>query len=215
MAIELRLEQPTDYHETENVTREAFWNHYSPGCNEHYLLHIMRACPAFVPELDVVAIEDDRIIGNVVYLKTIIKGDDGEDYAVLGLGPISVLPECQGMGVGGRLIAYTKNLAGAMGCRAIFLYGDPDYYSRQGFAPAERFGIRTEDDMYAAAHQACELYPDALAGIRGRYLEDAIYTVDEAATQKFDQAFPVKEKVCGTPSQEKFDRVVAMRKKAF
>ena len=52
MDIKLRIEQSSDYHETENITREAFWNHYSPGCDEHYLLHIMRNHPKFVPELD-------------------------------------------------------------------------------------------------------------------------------------------------------------------
>ena len=49
MTIKLRTEQPADYAETEHVTREAFWNHYSPGCNEHYLLHIMRGSPSFIP----------------------------------------------------------------------------------------------------------------------------------------------------------------------
>ena len=82
MDIELRREQSSDYSETENVTREAFWNHYSPACNEHYLLHIMRDCPAFVPELDVVAVCDDKIVGNVVYMKSVIRADNGNSYYV-------------------------------------------------------------------------------------------------------------------------------------
>ena len=63
MTIKLRTEQPADYAETEHVTREAFWNHYSPGCNEHYLLHIMRGSPSFIPELDVVAVHGGRSSG--------------------------------------------------------------------------------------------------------------------------------------------------------
>lgn len=63
MNIELRTEQVSDYKETEFVTREAFWNHYSPGCNEHYLLHIMRDSPNFVKELDFVALCDGKIVG--------------------------------------------------------------------------------------------------------------------------------------------------------
>ena len=106
MYIELRLEQPSDYQETENVTREAFWNLHSPGCDEHYLLHIMRDCPAFVPELDVVAAYGGKIVGNIVYAKAVIKADNGNEYEVLGLGPISVLPEYQGKGIGGRLIEH-------------------------------------------------------------------------------------------------------------
>ena len=65
MEIKLRPETPADYREAENVTREAFWNHFAPGCNEHYLLHVMRGSPAFVPELDFVAELDGRIVGLV------------------------------------------------------------------------------------------------------------------------------------------------------
>ena len=81
----MRTEQPADYRETENVTREAFWNLYSPGCCEHYLLHVMRDSPAFVPELDLVAERDGRIVGNVVSLRAVLHGDDGTDCEVLSL----------------------------------------------------------------------------------------------------------------------------------
>ena len=69
MEIELRNERFSDYPETENVVREAFWNRYSPGCYEHYLIHIMRYSRAFVSQLDFVAVFDDKIVGNIVFLK--------------------------------------------------------------------------------------------------------------------------------------------------
>ena len=170
--LKLRTEQPADYRETENVTREAFWNLYSPGCCEHFLLHVMRDSPAFVPELDLVAERDGRIVGNVVSLRAVLHGDDGTDCEVLSLGPISVLPECQRQGIGGRLISRTRELARELGFRALLLCGDPDYYLYQGFVPAEMLGIRTADNMYAMALHVCELYDGALSGIRGRYVED-------------------------------------------
>ena len=55
MDIELRLEKPSDYTETENVIREAFWNVYAPGCTEHYLVHVMRSSENFARELAFVA----------------------------------------------------------------------------------------------------------------------------------------------------------------
>ena len=100
MEIELRNERFSDYPETENVVREAFWNRYSPGCCEHYLIHIMRYSRAFVPQLDFVAVFDDKIVGNIVFLKSVIQADTGKEYEVLSLGPISVLPEYQNMGIG-------------------------------------------------------------------------------------------------------------------
>ena len=162
--LKLRTEQPADYRETENVTREAFWNLYSPGCCEHYLLHVMRDSPAFVPELDLVAERDGRIVGNVVSLRAVLHGDDGTVCEVLSLGPISVLPECQRQGIGGRLISRTRELARELGFRALLLCGDPDYYLYQGFVPAEMLGIRTADNMYAMALHVCELYDGALSG---------------------------------------------------
>ena len=214
MNITLRLEQPSDYRETENITREAFWNHHSPGCDEHYLLHIMRDSPAFLPKLDFVAVCGSKIVGNAVYCKSVIKADDGTEYEAVGLGPISVLPEYQKKGIGGRLIEHTKQIACQIGYHAIFLYGNPDYYSRHGFIAAEEVGIRTSDNMYAAALQVCELREQALSGINGRYFEDGIYEVDKTAAEEFDKGFPAKEKAGGTDSQKRFLEIVAMRRKA-
>lgn len=214
MNVILRTEQPSDYRETENVTREAFWNQYAPGCNEHYLLHIMRGSPAFLPELDIVAVYNGKIVGNIVYAKAVVKADDGNEYEVLGLGPISVFPGYQNKGIGGRMIEYTKKIARETGYRAIFLYGDPGYYSRQGFIAAEKFNIRTADNMYAAALQVYELHENALSGIKGRYFEDKIYEVDETAAADFDKTFPAKERIAGTASQKRFLEVAAMRRKA-
>ncbi len=212
--LKLRTEQPADYRETENVTREAFWNLYSPGCCEHYLLHVMRDSPAFVPELDLVAERDGRIVGNVVSLRAVLHGDDGTVCEVLSLGPISVLPECQRQGIGGRLISWTRELARELGFRALLLCGDPDYYLYQGFVPAEMLGIRTADNMYAMALHVCELYDGALSGIRGRYVEDSIYDIDPSAAEAFDREFPAKGKVVGTESQRRFDEIVVVRRPA-
>ena len=212
MDIQIRLERPTDYRETEHVVREAFWNHYSPGCTEHYLLHIMRRSPHFVPELDFVAVADGQIIGSVVFMKSFILGDDGNRYEVLSLGPIAVLPAFQRKGVGRRLIAHARNVATTMGHRAILLCGDPLYYTKVGFTAAEQFGIRTAENKYMAALHVCPLYADALKDAAGRYVEDEIYNVDEAAAQAFDAQFPPKERIVGTPTQQRFLEVVAMQK---
>lgn len=214
LSIQLRCEEPSDYRETENITREAFWNHFSPGCCEHYILHIMRNSPAFVPELDVVAVHDGKIVGNVVYVKAVIHGDDGNDYDVLSLGPISVLPEYQRKGIGKKLIEHTRKLAAEMNFRAILLCGDPNYYLQQGFSPAENFGIRTADNMYIIALHVCGLTENALLGVKGRYIEDGIYNVNvaEPAVIEFDKNFPHKEKISGTPSQKRFEELVVMQK---
>lgn len=117
-------------------------------------------------------------------------------------GAVSVLPEFQRRGIGGRLIERTREAARDMGFRAVLLYGDPDYYLYQGFVPAELLGIRTADNMYAMALHVCELYDGALSGVAGRFVEDAIFDIDEAAAGVFDREFPPKEKVAGVGAQK-------------
>lgn len=206
--IELRLEKPNDYFETENVIREAFWNHYTPACNDHYLVHIMRDCSSFVAELDIVAVDGDEIVGASMCLKSYICADDGEEYEVLSLGPIGVLPEYQGKGIGGMLIARTKEIAKELGFRGILLCGDPDYYTRQGFIAAEKYGIRNYENMYADALHACELYPGAFSRVLGCYYEDEIYNVDEELVKEFDRQFPAKEIIHGIAMQKKFEMMI-------
>ena len=96
MDVLIRNERPGDYRETEEVTREAFWNVHEPGCCEHYLAHLMRERPEFIRELDFVAVRDGRIVGNIMYARTEIQCDDGTTHAAVTFGPISVLPAYQG-----------------------------------------------------------------------------------------------------------------------
>ena len=100
----------------------------------------MRVSPSFIPEQDAVAVHGSRIVGNIVDATSVIRADDGKEYEELGMGAIAVLPEYQSLGIGRRMIGYTRNRVREMGFRAIFLYGDPDYSSRCGFVPAETLG---------------------------------------------------------------------------
>lgn len=139
----LRPEREEDQKIVENVTREAFWNHHGPGCNEHYLLHVMRQCDAFIPELNYIAEVQGDIVGNIVYTHSKILGDSGKTFSVISFGPISVLPSHQGKGIGKALIEKTKIIARSLGYQAILIYGDPEYYKKVGFKGAEAYGIGT------------------------------------------------------------------------
>lgn len=209
--INLRNESALDYRTVEGLTREAFWNHHGPGCNEHYLLHILRDAESFIHELDFVAEVDGKIVGSIVYTKAKVVTDDGRCVGVITFGPIAVLPGHQGRGIGESLITRTKAIAKQLGHKAILIYGDPAFYSRFGFAAAETYQIGTPDGMYAAALQALELSQGALSGSAGRFVEDAIFEIDEAAAERFDKGFPHREKCVGLPTQERFRQLAGMR----
>ena len=80
----IRTEQPRDFKTVENLTREAFWNVYRPGCTEHYVLHCYRSEPDFVPELSLVLEVDGEIVGHVMYAWSHI---DAEPYFVAMRNP--------------------------------------------------------------------------------------------------------------------------------
>ncbi|PKM95634.1 MAG: GNAT family N-acetyltransferase [Firmicutes bacterium HGW-Firmicutes-1] len=209
--VVLRYETVSDYSTVEELTREAFWNHHVPGCDEHYLLHIIRKADSFIRELDIVAEVNGKIVGNIVYTKAKIVDDNGDYHNVISFGPISVLPAFQGKGIGSILIEHTKTVARELGYTAILIYGDPDYYSRFGFTAAENYKIGTSDNMYAVPLQALELYPGALSNISGRFLEDEIYDIDEVEAKEFDKGFLPKELLSDLPTQIRFRHLVEMR----
>lgn len=79
--LTIRRETEKDYKTVENLTREAFWNVYRPGCCEHYVVHTLRDDPDFVPELDYVMELNGVLIGHVMFVRAEIESDDGEGCA--------------------------------------------------------------------------------------------------------------------------------------
>lgn len=193
--ITIRCETPADYRIVENLTREAFWNVYRPGCMEHYVLHTFRQDPAFVPELDLVMERDGEIIGHVMYVRSAIRADDGRTVPIMTFGPISIDPACRRQGLGKRLLDDSMAKAREMGVGALAITGNIDFYGKSGFVVAKTLDIRYADDPEADYFLIAELKPGFLSGISGTYKDPAGYFVDEKEAEKFDASFPPKEKL--------------------
>ncbi|MFW6253539.1 MAG: GNAT family N-acetyltransferase [Chitinivibrionales bacterium] len=125
MNIDIRNERHEDHRAVEELTREAFWNLYVPGCDEHYLVHIMRNHPDFIPTLDFVAVLDDKIVGNIMYTKSYVIDRDNNRLETITFGPVSVLPEYQRKGIGSALIRHSSDIAHQNGFKAIIIEGHP------------------------------------------------------------------------------------------
>ena len=195
MDIILRLEEEKDYRCVENLTREAFWNVYKPGCDEHFLLHQMRRSPDFIPELDFVAEMHGEVVGNIAYTRAKVVSEDGAENPVICFGPLSVLPAFQGKGIGSRLIEHTCAVARTMAFKAVLIFGNPAYYQRFGFKNAQCFKISTANGKNFDAFMAKELYEGGLQGISGRFLDSEVFKVDQEQCELFDSQFPPKEKL--------------------
>jgi len=132
MSISIRLEQESDFKIVEHLTREAFWDVYRPGCNEHLLVHKIRKVPAFVKELSYVACDNNNIVGNIIYSRAKIVNEDNLEYEVLCMGPLGVLPDYQKRGIGSQLVEETLKKARELGYKAVIIFGNPKYYGRFG-----------------------------------------------------------------------------------
>ena len=194
----IRLEKKEDHREVENLVRDAFWNVYRPGCSEHYVIHVLRDDPAFVKELDFVMEKDGVLIGQNMFMRTVINADDGREIPVLTMGPIGITPEMKRRGYGKQILDYSLEKAAAMGFGAVLFEGNIGFYGHSGFDYARNFGIRYHDLPEGADDSffLCkELAAGYLDGITGVYQTPQGYYVDDADVEAFDRGFPPKEKL--------------------
>ena len=194
----IRPERETDHAVVEQLIRESFWNVYRPGCSEHYVIHVLREDPAFVKELDFVMEQDGKLIGQNIFMRTIIEADDGREIPVLTMGPICITPELKRQGYGKQLLDYSLEKATAMGFGAVLFEGNIGFYGKSGFDYARKFGIRYHDlpDGADDSFFLCrELIPGYLGGVTGVYQTPQGYYVSDADVEAFDRAFPPKEKL--------------------
>lgn len=193
----IRLERKNEHREVESLVREAFWDVYRPGCLEHFLLNQLRNDPDFVRELDFVMEKDGRLIGQNVFVRAVIKADNGTDIPIMTMGPICVCNELKRKGYGKALLDYSLQKATEFGCGALCFEGNIDFYGKSGFTYASEYGIRYHglpEGADASFFLCKELIPGYLDGVTGEYASPQGYMVDEAAAEEFDREFPPKEK---------------------
>ena len=199
--MNIRLEQPKDYREVENLTREAFWNVYRPGCTEHYVLNQYRTNPDFIPELDFVMEEDGKIIGHIMFSKAELVLDDGTNKPSWTFGPISIHPDYKHKGYGLKLLNYALEKARELGVGFLCMEGNIEFYKHAGFDLASKKKIHYHAeprDAKVPYFLAQELIPGWLNGIEATYCPPKGYFVADEhpeAFEAYEATFPKKEKL--------------------
>ena len=209
--MNIRLEETKDYREVENLTREAFWNVYRPGCTEHYVLNQYRTNPDFIPELDFVmerlrvgdgtsGMEDNKIIGHVMFSKAEIILDDGTHFPSWTFGPISIHPDYKRKGYGLKLLKYAIDKAKEMGIGLLQMEGNIVFYKHAGFDLASKMKIHYHAeprDSEVPYFLAQELIPGYWGNREGTYCPPKGYFVADEnpeAFEAYEATFPQKEK---------------------
>lgn len=135
--FEIRQENQNDYKEVYSVVKKAFETAEHSDGNEHDLVTLLRNSKNFIPELSLVAIEDNKIVGYILFTKVKIG-----DYEEIALAPLAVLPEFQKKGIGGSLIKKGHEIAKKLGYHYSIVLGSEKYYPKFGYVPAIKYGIK-------------------------------------------------------------------------
>ena len=205
--MNIRLETKGDYTQVEELTREAFWNLYFPGCNEHYLCHILRGHKDFISELDYVAEIDGKIVASIMYTHSYLINNDEEKIQTVSFGPLCVHPDYQRKGIGTALIEKTKSLVANMGVPAIIIYGDPHNYCKHGFKNGIDYQVSNMDDEYPLGLLVLELQPGFFGNKKWKIKQSDAFNLDQDEANKFDEKFQEKEKKYQY-SQELFKMII-------
>lgn len=157
--LTIRKETSADINAIRPVNESAF-----NGKVEADILDKLRARGAIT--LSLVAVLEDKIIGHILFSPVTIESGK-QKFPALGLGPVAVLPDYQGKGIGAKLIRTGLAECRKAGHKAVVVLGHPPYYPKFGFVRASTFGIKCEYDAPDEAFMVLELNKGALTGVSG------------------------------------------------
>ena len=150
--LEIRQENKKDYAEVYNVIKKAFMSAEHCDGNEQDLVVNLRESNNFIPELSLVAIDDNKIVGYILFTKIRIG-----KYEELALAPLAVLPEYQKQGIGKKLIEEGHKKAKKLGYHYSIVLGSERYYPKLGYVPACQYGIKAPFEVPNENYMAIKL----------------------------------------------------------
>lgn len=164
--MKIRKESEKDFSVVFELIEKAFRGVKHSDHREQYLVERLRNSEAFIPELSLVAVCDNMIVGHILVTKIKIT-NERDTYSALTLAPVSVLPAYQGKGIGGQLILEAHKVARVLGFGSIVLLGHEKYYPRFGYKQADQFGIQFPFDAPKANCMVVELIENTLESVYG------------------------------------------------
>lgn len=137
-----------------------------------HLITDLVADPSAQPLLSLVATTDDHVVGHILFTNVRIKNSQRMVPSAL-LAPLSVHPEYQNQGIGGRLIKEGLEYLRAAGFELVFVLGHPGYYPKYGFSPAGAKGFEATYPIppeNSCAWMVQELQPGVIGHVSGKVI---------------------------------------------
>ena len=170
--MKIRQENRQDYDEVYNLIKQAFLSAEHSDGTEQDLVVSLRKSVSFIPELSLVSVENDKIIGHILFTRITIGSNVG-----IALAPLSVLPDYQKRGIGSALIAEGHRIAKTLGYGYSVVLGSPRVYGKAGYIPASTYGIKPPFAVNDENFMAIKLKCDAKA-VSGTVKYDDAFGID-------------------------------------
>lgn len=164
--ISIRQETTLDYSAVEHVIQKAFEQVEISDQTEHQMVKRLRKTESFIPELSLVAEQENQIIGHILLSKIKVV-DENEIHNALALAPVSVLPKFQRQGIGSKLIIESHRVAKSLAHKTIILIGHEKYYPRFGYKKCSQYNISFPFKVPDDNCMVIELQKDALNKVKG------------------------------------------------
>lgn len=152
MEIKIRPERPEDYQQVRELVRDTFALAEHSDGDEHNLIERIRLSPDYIPDLSLVAVSDDIVLGHIMFSRISV----GQSEAI-ALAPLSVRTDWQRKGIGKLLVTAGHRQARKMGYSCSVVLGNPDYYSKFGYERASNYGIIAPFDVPSEYYMVSKL----------------------------------------------------------
>ena len=162
MKIEIKAETLADFDSIRKINNQAFGQP-----QEAQLIESLRKLENYIPELSLIAFEDDKAVGHILFFPIYIEAEH-QKFQTLSLAPMAVLPEYQNLGVGGELIRHGLEKSKMLGFDSVMVLGHPNYYPKFGFEKASKWKIKSPWEVPDEAWMAIELKAGSLDGKAGK-----------------------------------------------
>lgn len=162
----IRCEEEKDFKNIYDLVKTAFQTAKVSDGTEQDFVNELRSGENYIQKLALVAEDDNKLIGHIMLTKLYINGEN-KKFEELLLAPICIALEYRNKKIGAKLIEESFNRARELGYSAVFLVGDPEYYSRFGFKTLSEFGIENKSEIPDKFVMGCELYKGALLNKKG------------------------------------------------
>ncbi len=136
--IIIRKEKSLDIDKITHVTEEAFKDNAYSNITEPFIIKGLRESGALT--ISLVAVIEGEVVGHIAFSPVSVTDGSSDWY---GLGPISVLPGYQNLGIGKAMVEKGLSILKVFGGKGCILVGDPGYYNRFGFKAIS--GLSHED----------------------------------------------------------------------